>query len=539
MVELLDCTLRDGGYINDWEFGSNNLLSIYERLLDSGVEIVEVGFLDDRRPFDMNRSIMPNTECVKRIWGCIGKKPKMLVGMIDYGTCSIENIQPCDKSDLDGIRVIFKKHIMREAMEYCSLLKKLGYLVFAQLVSITSYSDDDLMRVIELVNEVHPYAVSIVDTYGLLYQDQLLHYYELLDRYVEKDIKIGFHAHNNLQLAYANVISFIERETQRDIIVDGTLYGMGKSAGNAPIELIAKYLNQRRGRQYQIESMLEAIQESILDYYKKTPWGYQMVYYLSATNECHPSYVQQIGQSKDFSLTMMNHILQRIEPEEKKLLYTKEVAESLCKSYQECIDDEAYAQRLRSELQGKKILLIGPGKTISLQSNIIQQYVKCNKPVVITVNYLPESLKADYVYITNSRRYLEMTEALYREENRQISTIATTNVNCKNGQFSFLFAREPLLEKSEMIPDNSFLMLLKILHRIGIKKVVCAGFDGYSDKDDNYLNPQMEYSFIKDYARHLNEHMRDLIRSGNLGIEVEFLTYSHYTDQDDCYRGTF
>lgn len=538
-IKLLDCTLRDGGYINDWEFGSDNLLSIYERLIDAKVDIIEIGFLDDRRPFDKNRSIMPDTNSAECIWKSVKKRPKMVVGMIDYGTCNIANLEPCQESFLDGVRVIFKKHIRQEAMEYCRQLKRLGYQVFSQLVSITSYSDDELMHLIELVNEVHPCAVSIVDTYGLLYPDKLLHFYNLLDQYVDEDIQIGFHAHNNLQLAYANVISFIEKKSRHDIVVDGTLYGMGKSAGNAPLELVAQYLNQRYGKDYQIEPMLEAIQESILPYYKKSPWGYQMVYYMSAINECHPSYVQQVAQSRDFSITMMNRILQQIQPPERKLLYAKEAADKLFKEGQLLLCDNKAAERLQCKLKESQILLVGPGKTIFQQNDIIREYMNREKPIVIAVNYIPKLLKANYVFITNSRRYLEMTEALHQQENLEIETIATTNVSCKNGEFDYVFEREPLLEVDETIADNSFLMLLKILYRVGIERVTCAGFDGYSDKDDNYLNPQMEYSFIKGQARHLNEHIRDLICSGKLKIEVKFLTYSHYTDKEDCYSAGF
>ena len=108
-IQLLDCTLRDGGYVNDWKFRSNNLCSIYLRLVESGVDVVEIGFLDERRPFDSDRSIMPDTNSVNKIYGKVRKRPPMTVGMIDYGTCGLSHIQPCSESMLDGIRVIFKK----------------------------------------------------------------------------------------------------------------------------------------------------------------------------------------------------------------------------------------------------------------------------------------------------------------------------------------------------------------------------------------------------------------------------------------------
>ena len=170
MIRLLDCTLRDGGYLNDWEFGYSNLISVFERVVNAGIDIVEIGFLDERRKFDINRSIMPDTECAQKIWGKIDKKNTIVVGMIDYGTCSIENLQPCSDSYLDGIRVIFKKHLMYEAMDFCRQVKALGYKVFSQLVSITSYSDEELDELIRLANDVKPFAVSMVDTYGLFYK---------------------------------------------------------------------------------------------------------------------------------------------------------------------------------------------------------------------------------------------------------------------------------------------------------------------------------------------------------------------------------
>mgnify|MGYP003372614681 FL=1 len=160
-IKLLDCTLRDGGYVNDWRFGYSNIVSIFERLVDSNVDIIEVGFLDERRPFDLDRTIFPDTASADKIYSSLDKKHVMVVGMIDYGTCAIENLAPCSESYLDGIRVIFKKGKMHPAMEFCRQVKTLGYKVFSQLVSVTSYTDDELLEVIKLVNDVKPYAISM------------------------------------------------------------------------------------------------------------------------------------------------------------------------------------------------------------------------------------------------------------------------------------------------------------------------------------------------------------------------------------------
>ena len=535
---LLDCTLRDGGYLNDWEFGKNNLLSVFERLTDSDVDVVEVGFLDDRRPFDHNRSIAPDTASYGKIWGNIAKRPGMVVGMIDYGTCAIENLESCENSFLDGIRVIFKKHRMYEALDYCEKVKSLGYKVFVQLVSITSYDDEDLMRLIELVNKVEPYAVSIVDTYGLLHPMDLLHYADVLDKYVKSGIMLGFHAHNNLQLAYANAITFLDRKTERDIVVDGTLFGMGKSAGNAPLELLGMVMNNQYGKAYHIQPMLEAIEESIKGFYAKSSWGYKPFFYLGASNQCHPSYVDYFQKKGNLSVSKLYDLLSQIWPEEKKLLYDKDLAENLYQEYvKNNLDDHETYDRLRGLLSEKTLLLIGPGKNIKLQIDKVNKFIEKEKPVMISVNYIPDQIQVNYVFVTKTNRYQEMTEKLQLRP--EIEIIATTNLECKNGKFEYVVNRKDLLEEKEEIKDNSLLMLLKVLKHAGIKKVFCAGFDGYSMKEDNYAEPGMEYDFVKSAATYLNLHIRDVLGDEFMEMGIEFITYSHYCDIEDCNNATF
>ncbi len=535
---LLDCTLRDGGYVNDWDFGHDDLIKIYERLCLAGVDMIEVGFLDQRRPYDRNRSILPDTASVRTTFGMAEGRPPMVVGMIDYGTCPIECVEDCEDSFLDGIRVIFKKQKMHEAMEFCGQLKEKGYKVFSQLVSITAYSDEDIMELIGLVNEVKPYAVSMVDTYGLLDPAWLTHYFEILDAWVDKDIAVGFHAHNNFQLAYANAMTFLKKDRERDILVDGTLFGMGKSAGNAPLELLAMYMNENYEKSYDVSQMLEAIEENIRPFYAKAPWGYKTFFYLSASNKCHPSYVDYFQRKGNLSITKLNRLLSMIQPEEKKLLYDKDLAESLYRKYvDEDLDDEESLKKLKKICEGKEVLLIGPGKNIQLQADMVERFLNEHDCVSISFNYIPKNIKPDYVFITKAGRYHELTGILH--ENPDIGVIATTNLEPLSKNFDMSFGREPLLEQKEAITDNPFLMMLKILRRADIKKVNCAGLDGYSDTEDNYVNPGMEYDFVKAEAQHLNRYIRNVLADDYSDIEIEFITFSLYNKIEDIDSGSF
>ncbi len=529
-IQLLDCTLRDGGYVNDWKFGKDTAAYLFERLVSSRVDIIEVGFMDERRTYDPDRTIMPDSDAVERNFGKFDHGNSMIVGMIDFGTCGIKNVKPCTESCLDGIRVIFKKEKMHPAMAFCKELKALGYKVFSQLVSVTSYTDDELREVIGLVNDCHPYAVSMVDTYGLCDAPTLAHIVSIIDKELAPDIALGYHAHNNFQLAYSNAISVLNLHLDRDVLVDGTLYGMGKSAGNAPLELLAMYMNAQFDKQYDMNQIQEAISTSILDLYRKKPWGYTLFYYIAASNRCHPDYVSYLMNKRTLSVTAVNEILQQI-PEEKKLGKDMGLIESLYLEYEkkEC-DDAQVLQMLQEKLGNSKLLVLGPGATVGKEKTQITEYIADNKPLIIAINYIPEKFHPDYLFLTNARRYLQMSRSLTQEKNADICIMATSNVTRTGGEFPFVLNYSNLIDESQEFADNSMQMMVRLLIRIGVKEVALAGFDGYTPDDVNYLDSNMEYSFVKEKADSLNESGRNFFREVRDKLNIQFVTTSFYQE---------
>ena len=525
---LLDCTLRDGGYINDWKFGKDNLINVFERVTDAGVDVIEIGFLDDRRVFDKDRSIMPDTDSVEKIYGKLNRKNTQVVGMIDFGTCSIENVSECKDSFLDGIRVIFKKDKMVPAMEFCRQLIKKGYLVYSQLVSVTSYSDEELIELTKLANDIHPYAVSMVDTYGLLNPKSLTHIMDVLDKELDKEIILGFHAHNNFQLGYINACTALDYETKRDILVDATLYGMGKSAGNAPLELVAMYMNQNYEKDYKIDEIQEAIVTSILDIYKKTPWGYKLFFYIAASNKCHPNYVTYLMNKRTLSITAINQILRKI-PDEEKLGKNQKLIEQLYLDYMknEC-DDSNDKENLKVELNNKKLLVIGPASSVEKEKDKIKLFIEQENPIVISINYIPERFTPDYIFLTNYSRYLRLKTKLKEEKYKEIPIVATSNFTKSEGNFDFVMNYSNLIDESAEFPDNSLCMLMRLLNEIGCREVALAGFDGYLPSDVNYFEREMEYSFVKAKADSLNAYAINFFKELRKKMEVKFVTNSFY-----------
>lgn len=532
-ISLLDCTLRDGGYLNDWEFGYDNVVNIFERLISAKIDIIEIGFLNESWQYDKDCTVFPDSTSVSRTFEGCSKGSSMIVGMIDYGTCAIEKLIPAAESFMDGIRVIFKKEKKEGAIAFCRHVKELGYKVFVQAVSITSYNDEELMGLLELVNELEPYAFSLVDTYGLFHKNRLLHYFEFVNENMKTTIGLGYHSHNNFQLAYANCIEVMElQHLQRDVVIDGTLYGMGKSAGNAPLELLATYMNDNFGKKYHCSQLLEAIDVTMLELYKQIPWGYSFKFFLSASKDCHPNYVTYLMDKKKLSIKSINEILDKLE-DSKKLIYDREYAEQLYITYQkkEC-DDGKDRMNLRNWLQDRSILLYAPGKNIVEQRDRVEEYMTdkgVENVVKIAINFIPAKFPIDAVFISNAKRYVSLSTKL-SQCSEQLITLATSNVTKASGSFDYVFNYSRLLDEHALIVDNPMIMLFKLLREAGIKCIALAGFDGYVRADrPNYVNPNMEHAFSREKAQEINQDVISSIkRLGKLGFSVEYITDTLY-----------
>ncbi len=527
-VSLLDCTLRDGGFVNDWNFGHGTIVNLFERAVSAGIDYIEVGFIDEREAFNPDRTMVPDTAGFDRIFEGLDHGSSKLFGMIDYGTCSLEHVADAGASVLDGIRVMVKKPTRFEALEFCAELGKKGYLVFVQPVSITGYSDEELLDLVERVNRIHPFAMSIVDTYGLLDRSNLMHYFTLIDERLDPEILLGYHAHNNFQLAYSNSIALIEHDTKRHLLIDGSAYGMGKSAGNCPLELLTMYADENLGKHYDTSQILEMIDTGILKIYEHSPWGYQMQYFLCASNDCHPKYPQYLLKKKTLSVKGINEILKMIEPD-KRLSFHEAHIEKLYLDYQKNdINDERAKEELKQMLSGREVLLLGPGRSINDPDHVIADYIAKTSPVTIAINFLPEKFYVNYLFLSNAKRYMQLSSALSGETG-ELKVIATSNVTSARGAFDYTVDYASLIDTGFEIPDNSLPMLLRLLKPLGVGRIVLAGFDGYTAKRGvNYASSGMEYEFIRDYAVRLNDYTKEMIAGMRRDLSITFLTESKY-----------
>lgn len=326
-IEILDCTLRDGGYINNWDFGLKNIEYIITTLALANIEYIECGFICDNTQ-DLNKTLYSNFERIKKI---IKKyKSSTFTLMMPVNDYNIDNLEEAPNESNIVIRLSFHKNDFSKAIDYALKIKNKGYKVFLQPTVIKSYTEEEIIYLLKGCNEViKPDGVAIVDTLGEMNSNDICKITKLFDIYLDKKIKLLFHGHNNLQLAFSNSIIFIENASDsREIIIDTSLMGMGRNSGNVCTELMINYLIQNYNKDYNFDKVLNIINDVMFSLREKYEWGYSPKYMLNAKNRTHPYYLDFLENSKILDLNEINYVLSKI-PNNEKPNFNKEIIHSL------------------------------------------------------------------------------------------------------------------------------------------------------------------------------------------------------------------
>ena len=519
-IELLDCTLRDGGYVNNWRFGKSAIAKIIQQLTCAGVDIIECGFLEEC-DYDEDCSFFNHVDQIAKFIP-EERKGTTYVAMTRLGKYPIESLSPYDGKSIDGIRVSFHFNEFEEAMDYCYQIKDKGYKVFIQPVGTTSYCDEMLLSLIHLVNKLQPYSFYLVDTLGLMHREDVMRFFYLINHNLDKSIHMGFHSHNNLQLSYSNCQSLTALECDRVLSLDASVYGMGRGAGNLNTELMANYLNSHQNHRYEIEPLLEIIDEYIAKIKANTDWGYTVPHYLAAINGCHPNYAAYLSSKQRLTIKNISTILRSIE-KEKRSLFNKELAEKKYLEFQSReIDDKQSLEILKNQFEGKNVLVLAPGPSINEHKEDIFKIVEQKKCLTISVGFVPLFMDCDYTFISNLKRY----HTTFNPSNKKINLIYTSNLDINEGN-RLIVNYSSLLSENDLIMDNTAIMLLNLLIKLNPKSVYLAGLDGYSEKGNNFYQERLSMS-NPDNAKDLNKAMALRIKEISSSLSISFLTPSLY-----------
>jgi len=520
-ISVLDCTLRDGGYVNDFNFGRSVIKAMIGGLAEASIDIIECGFLKSGCN-DPDRSLFSSIETVRPY---ITEKAKntMYVAMIQYGAIGIGEISECDGTAIDGIRLSFHENEIDMAFEMGIKLKNKGYKVFMQPVGTTSYEDSALIGLIKRINLLKPYAFYIVDTLGRMYKNDLLHMFYLVEHNLDKRIALGFHSHNNLQMSFANAQELLQTNTNRNLIVDSSVLGMGRGAGNLNTELIVQYLNVNRGMKYDVLKIMDLMDQFIKPLRKKHKWGYDAAYFLAAANGCHPNYASYLLNKQTIHIRDIGAILNGLD-DTKRNLFDKDYIESAYMKYMDHNIDDSGVRADLSRIIGKsKVLLLASGKSIEAEKNRIKDMIKNNEYIVMSINFQPLDIPIDFVFISNMKRFEKI-----KEKNNNVRTIVTSNVDNSDDRYMIVNYASYLSDDSA-IADNAGMMCINLLIRIGVKRFVLAGFDGFSENvRDNFYEESLYLDVDQERLIKMNMAISNRVKQLKKRVEINFLAASTY-----------
>lgn len=518
--QILDCTLRDGGYCNQWNFGYDNIKKIINGLVESNIDIIECGFLTNKVEYNREISKYSTIQEIAEVLPN-PKQDKMYVCMINYGEYSLENIPDYTGDSVDGIRVAFHKKNVEEALKFCMGIKEKGYKVFVQPMMSLSYTDEEFISLIQKCNDFEPYAFYIVDSLGAMKRKDLVRLFYMVEHNLKNEICIGYHSHNNMQLAYSNAQALIDIRTNRNMILDSSIFGMGRGAGNLNTELIVEYMNDNIGTEYKLRPLLIIIDEILNHFYLENYWGYSLPNYLSAKHNVHPNYASYLDEKKTLTIENMNEIFSSME-DDKRISYSKEYIEELYNEYMANVHvKESKITELQELLAGKEVLIIAPGKSAVEEKDKVVSLAQKENVVSISINFDYAEYETDYIFISNIRRFRELND------NKHKRCIVTSNISTEDVYMQTDYSE--LINSTEAVKDNAGLMLIKLLMLLKVKKVYIAGIDGYSvDASQNFADERMSFVAKKDTFAAMNSGITKVLCKYREKIDIQYITTPKY-----------
>lgn len=336
-VKILDCTLRDGGLgledafkngISDIRFKKDDYMNMINHLRDSRLDIIELGSIeiisDDRTGFGIYKDV----ERISELMPTKCFSDQLFVGLYRGPDTPLEDIPQWHPGLVDGLRVIIRYSEMQKSLDFCAALAEKGYKVFVQPMLTMRYTDEELKTIIAMSNKMYAYALYFVDSYGYMTSDDVSRLYNFYNERLDPAIRIGFHSHNNMNMAYSNVQYFMKLAGERPIIVDACATGMGQGAGNLQTELIA-FAASQMGR-YDYEEILEVC-EIVEKYTDMNAWGYSVTRLLPALYKTAYKYSIVLRNKYKFTYPQINAFMKKMTPDA-RLRYMPETLEMLMRS---------------------------------------------------------------------------------------------------------------------------------------------------------------------------------------------------------------
>lgn len=293
-LKVLDCTIRDGGLINNHYFTDEFVRAVYQAISQAGVDYIEMGYRSSRQfapASDFGQWKYCDDEAIEKIIDGIESETKISI-MVDAHRVADQVFKPVDESPVDLIRVATYVKDIDKAIVLAQRCKDLGYEISVNIMAVSAENEHDTVEALGQLVDCPCETVVVVDSYGKFFSEDIHH---MVKMYMEKvpGKTIGMHCHNNQQLAFANTIEGIRMGAN---MVDGSLYGIGRGAGNCPLELLVGFLKNPK---FNIEPILKVIQDYMIPMREEIEWGYLVPYAITGLLNQHPRAAIAMRKTED------------------------------------------------------------------------------------------------------------------------------------------------------------------------------------------------------------------------------------------------
>ena len=506
---LLDCTLRDGGYYNSWDFDHNLIQDYLFAVKDVGVDVVELGFRTlNKEGFKgacayTTDSFIKSLEIPKDLKLCVMINASEIIEEGVFCERKLNLLFPSDSatSNINIVRIASHTYEFIEALKVTKLLKDKGFKIGFNIMQVSECESNELSL---LVKEASKYPIDVLyfaDSLGNMDTESVLAVIKLFRLHWKGHL--GIHAHDNMGMALLNSLFALNNGITW---VDSTITGMGRGAGNAKTELLSIEVSELRKTMPNISPLLSLISEKFKPLKDKYGWGTNPFYYLSGKNSVHPTYVQEMMTDSRYQTEDIISVIKNLSPKDGKKFSKNSMHEA--RNFYSRISQGSWSP---IELfKDREVILIGSGPGVLHHKIAIENYIKNSKPLVLALNTEssidndlidvriachPLRLKADYEKLLNfSKPLITPASSLPKEVLDLMSSIEIFDygLSVETNQLKY--------EQTSCVLSNSIVIsyALAVASSGKASRLLLAGFDGYSADDPLRIENDMIFKAHQD-----------------------------------------
>lgn len=512
-INIIDCTIRDGGLLNNWCFDDKTVRASYFAAEKGKVDYFEIGYKNDPNKTGLG----PYGYCDDKFISSLfkGKSDNLkLLCMIDAGKYTDYFIPECkpELTPFDGIRVASYPYEVEKAIKLVEKFHDKGYEVFLQLMASSEWLDEQYEILKSWKKKYILKAVYFADSFGSFLPQDIPFFVNKLKELGFKDI--GFHAHNNLQMAFANALEAIKAGAT---YIDATIYGMGRGSGNLPIEVFLSYLNKIGQSQYNVVPYLSVIERFYIGFTKDFQWGYSLKSLFGGIKNIHPYYIGELFKLGYYTADEIWNLLDHIKRSCPISFSSSELSSVLDKrgysptaiQAREVVErierenkiffpsDSSHLQELviENRHKGRNFIIIANGPSAEKYHKEIGCLIDKDNLISIGCNYLKDYYEPDYHLFVNRKRFLKYISTVNKKSSLVVPTFFGKDITRENYdravEYIEITSSNDITSspidgiKQRQVYLNVAISAILMAFQMGAKEIMVVGMDGYENESSS------------------------------------------------------